>query len=131
MNPRTACALLEVRGTASIEDIQRAYKRLALKFHPDKNLPEHTQCTTEAFQLIQGAKQVLLDRRVRTTKSGRPRSQRKAGPDFCWGGGALLAVTGAGALGEAVERRARERRQEYESKEALLATATPEGPNRE
>ncbi|CAD7965000.1 unnamed protein product [Amoebophrya sp. A25] len=60
MNPRTAAALLEVSGTATKDEIAAAFKRLALKFHPDKNR-DHVECTTAAFQLVQAARTVLLE----------------------------------------------------------------------
>lgn len=41
--------ILEVDQTATIEVINRAYKRLALKHHPDRNAHRDT---TAAFQLV-------------------------------------------------------------------------------
>ena len=37
MLARTACGILEVGAEATREEIMSAYKKLALKFHPDKN----------------------------------------------------------------------------------------------
>jgi hypothetical protein len=41
--------VLEVVQTATLEQITRSYKRLALKLHPDRN---SKQDATEAFQLV-------------------------------------------------------------------------------
>ena len=54
MLPRTACGILEVGADASKDEIMQAYKKLALKFHPDKHESRLSKDATEAFQLIQG-----------------------------------------------------------------------------
>lgn len=52
--------ILEIDRNSSNEEIKKAYKKLALKYHPDKNkLPE----ATEQFRLISEAYQVLTEQR--------------------------------------------------------------------
>ncbi|KAI6242980.1 DnaJ-like protein subfamily C member 21 [Aphelenchoides fujianensis] len=53
-------ALLEVPRDASDDDIKRSYKKLALKWHPDKN-PERKEECTAYFVLLQQAYEVLSD----------------------------------------------------------------------
>jgi DnaJ homolog subfamily A member 5 len=50
--------LLEVDSTATQKDIERGYKRAALKWHPDKNKDTDT---TQKFQDISAAYTVLSD----------------------------------------------------------------------
>lgn len=50
--------LLELERTATQKDIEKAYKKAALKWHPDKNKDEDT---TDKFQAVSEAYTVLSD----------------------------------------------------------------------
>jgi len=52
---------LEVTKTATDDEIKKAYRRLALKWHPDKNLTNKKQAE-EKFKLISEAYEVLSDK---------------------------------------------------------------------
>src|SRR4051812_31810301 len=51
--------ILGVPKNASAEDIKRAYRKLAVKFHPDKNPGDHT--AEERFKELGEAYDVLMD----------------------------------------------------------------------
>lgn len=53
--------ILEVNKTATEDEIKKAYRRLALKWHPDKNPTNKTQAE-EKFKLIAEAYEVLSDK---------------------------------------------------------------------
>ncbi|XP_014256239.1 dnaJ homolog subfamily C member 21 [Cimex lectularius] len=57
--------VLEVDEDASDEDIKKSYRRLALRWHPDKNL-ETADEAKEMFQLVQQAYDVLSDPQERS-----------------------------------------------------------------
>lgn len=56
--------VLNVPRDADLAEIKAAYKKLALKWHPDKNL-DNQDDAKEQFQLVQQAYEVLSDRQER------------------------------------------------------------------
>ncbi|KAK2579986.1 hypothetical protein KPH14_012245 [Odynerus spinipes] len=56
--------VLEVQRTASSGDIKKAYRKLALRWHPDKN-PENLDEANKRFKEISEAYEVLIDEKKR------------------------------------------------------------------
>ncbi|XP_066998161.1 dnaJ homolog subfamily B member 6-B isoform X1 [Anabrus simplex] len=74
--------ILEVSRTASTTDIKKAYRRLALRWHPDKN-PENLDEATKKFKEISEAYEVLSDDTKRRVYDQRQRvSTRPARSSF-------------------------------------------------
>ncbi|CAH1736043.1 dnaJ homolog subfamily B member 6-like isoform X2 [Aphis gossypii] len=57
-------SILEVTPNASINDIKKSYRKLALKWHPDKN-PENQEQANRMFKQISEAYEVLSDDKKR------------------------------------------------------------------
>lgn len=60
--------ILEVNRSASVADIKKAYRRLALKWHPDKN-PDNQDEATKKFKEISEAYEVLSDEKKRKVRN--------------------------------------------------------------
>jgi DnaJ family protein C protein 9 len=56
--------VLEIQPGASLEEIKRAYRRMALKYHPDRVPPEHKAEAEERFKEIVIAYQMLTNNEI-------------------------------------------------------------------
>lgn len=77
--------ILGLKKEASIEDIKKAYRKLSLKFHPDKN--DGDEFFTERFKEIQEANETLSDLKKRTIydnnfSNGKPEEKTNNGYNF-------------------------------------------------
>ncbi|KAM6470074.1 dnaJ homolog subfamily C member 21 [Liasis olivaceus] len=72
--------VLGVKRDASDEDLKRAYRKLALRWHPDKNL-ENAEEAAEQFKLIQAAYDVLSDAQERVWYDNHREALLKGGVD--------------------------------------------------
>lgn len=61
--------ILGLKQTATIEEVKKAYRKLSLKFHPDKN--DGDEFFTERFKEIQEAYETLVDSSKRKTYDDR------------------------------------------------------------
>jgi len=73
--------VLGVPRTASDEDVKRAYRKLALKWHPDRAKPEQKKTAEEKFKQVAEAYEVLSDPEKRK-KYDRFGKDMKEGQDF-------------------------------------------------
>ncbi|KAM6156753.1 dnaJ homolog subfamily C member 21 [Erethizon dorsatum] len=71
---------LGVRPDASEEELKKAYRKLALKWHPDKNLDNAAEAA-EQFKLIQAAYDVLSDPQERAWYDNHREALLKGGLD--------------------------------------------------
>nr|XP_056704473.1 dnaJ homolog subfamily C member 21 [Euleptes europaea] len=72
--------VLGVKRDAAEEELKRAYRRLALRWHPDKNL-EKAEEAAEQFKLIQAAYDVLSDPQERAWYDNHREALLKGGVD--------------------------------------------------
>ncbi|XP_061874003.1 dnaJ homolog subfamily C member 21 isoform X2 [Colius striatus] len=72
--------VLGVKRDAAEEELKRAYRRLALRWHPDKNL-ENAEEAAEQFKLIQAAYDVLSDPQERAWYDNHREALLKGGVD--------------------------------------------------
>lgn len=56
---KAACKILEVGKNASKEQLKKAYRRVAMKFHPDKHL--HDPDANKKFTLVKCAYELLAE----------------------------------------------------------------------
>jgi curved DNA-binding protein len=80
-------AILEVKKTATAEDIKKQFRKLALKYHPDRN-PNNKQAETR-FKEISEAYEVLSDpeKRQKYDRYGQYWQQAGTGQAGNWAGG--------------------------------------------
>ncbi|XP_076844990.1 dnaJ homolog subfamily C member 21 isoform X2 [Brachyhypopomus gauderio] len=72
--------VLGVKRDATDDDLKKAYRKLALKWHPDKNL-EKAEEAAEQFKLIQAAYDVLSDPQERAWYDNHREALLKGGVD--------------------------------------------------
>ena len=53
--------ILELENNASLDDIKKAYRKLAIKYHPDKN-PDNKEHAEEKFKEISQAYEILTNK---------------------------------------------------------------------
>ena len=62
MNPsKNYYHILGITSSASRDEVRKAFRRLAMKYHPDKRQPDSATVSTDAFLDIQEAYQVLMN----------------------------------------------------------------------
>lgn len=110
MSKRDYYDLLGIARTASMEDIKKSYRKLAMKYHPDKNPDD--KVAEDKFKAISEAYDVLRDpkRRQMYDQFGHAGIHAQAGassgPESPFGGGfygGFSGAAGAGAPGSGPE----------------------------
>ena len=94
MSKRDYYEVLDVDRNASEADIKKAYRRLAMKYHPDRN-PDDRESEAR-FKEAKEAYEVLCDPRKRTAYD----QFGHAGVDPSMGGGPDMGGFGAGGFGD-------------------------------
>ena len=72
---------LVLSETANSEDIRRQFRKLAMKYHPDKNQSEGAQeeflKITEAYEILTGKRKIENSRESKRTGSARPQQKER------------------------------------------------------
>jgi len=72
--------LLGIPETASENDVRKAYRRMAMQFHPDKNPSPHANerfiQLTEAYEIILGKRYLLVEKSIEKSYEERMREAR-------------------------------------------------------
>lgn len=72
--------LLGIPETASENDVRKAYRRMAMQFHPDKNPSPHANerfiQLTEAYEIILGKRDLLVEKSIEKSYEERMREAR-------------------------------------------------------
>ena len=72
---------LGLSETANSEDIRRQFRKLAMKYHPDKNQSEGAQeeflKITEAYEILTGKRKIENSRESKRTGSARPQQKER------------------------------------------------------
>ena len=72
---------LGLSETANSEDIRRQFRKLAMKYHPDKNQSEGAQeevlKITEAYEILSGKRKIENSRESKRTGSARPQQKER------------------------------------------------------
>ncbi|KAK7956177.1 DnaJ domain-containing protein [Apiospora aurea] len=76
---RNYYADLEVSPTASVDEIKKQFRKLALKYHPDRNPGREAEVNSK-FQIIQSAHEILTDETQRRKYDDTLRSSRSRYP---------------------------------------------------
>ena len=79
MNEKDYYQILGLSPNASSEDIKKAYRSLALKYHPDRNQSKDAE---EKFKEITAAYGVLIDETKRREYDRFRRVRQQGGPSF-------------------------------------------------
>ncbi|KAK7927139.1 DnaJ domain-containing protein [Apiospora marii] len=80
---RNYYADLDVSPSASVDEIKKQYRKLALKYHPDRNPGREAEVNTK-FQIIQSAHEILTDETQRRKYDDTLRSTRSEIPRCFW-----------------------------------------------
>lgn len=95
----TYYSILEVKPDATDTEIKRSYRRLAMKYHPDKNPEEKKKESEEKFKKISEAYEVLSDKAKREQYDMYGATSSGAGPGHPTSGSNVFNTGNGGTFG--------------------------------